>query len=312
MAFTHTGIEHIDHLDTLSAIWILSCIDENPILTYRGIKDRLNLDATVDVRALVRSRRELFRPGVLASRLDGWKLQMREGKNLPGWISEIQDGVGKAQAIDSLTKEDVFRNQFRVTRDAPKCALEIVDWGLQHLDRLRKGAMESRDERTKKISTLILPASAIFASLFVGLASLGGSIYLQRTSASDLRELKQYELGFKPKQEGYASMMANLEDAIEATFRGDELKTLSQLNHMESSFLGLEPFLDEGTRVEAFHKFSQLTQFCLGEVVKNPPLIGSDPDSLQSDRYKKAVQVLAQYKTYFQTVLFNALFPNNN
>jgi hypothetical protein len=309
MAFAHGGIEQIDQLDALSAIWILSCIDENPILTYRGIVDRLNLDEKLDVPALVSSRRELFRPGVLKSRLEDWKQQMREGKNLPGWILEIKDGAERTKVIDGLRRSDVFRNQFRVLRNAPKCDLEIIDWGLQHLDRLRKGALEARDEKIKRVSTLILPAGAIITSLFVGLGSLFGSIYLQRMTANDLRELKQYEISFKPKQEGYANLMSALQEVIQATINGNEMKALSEINRMESSFHALEPFLDDRTRVEIFRTLSEFIQFCADEVVKKPPIAGADVNTLQSDRYKTAVQQIAAYKSSFQTRLFDALFP---
>jgi hypothetical protein len=309
MAFAHGGIEQIDQLDALSAIWILSCIDENPILTYRGIVNRLNLDEKLDIPALVGSRRELFRPGVLKSRLEDWKQKMRAGKSLPGWILEIEDGTERTKVIDGLSRSDVFRNQFRVPRNAPKCDLEIIDWGLQHLDRLRKGALEARDEKIKRVSTLFLPAGAIITSLFVGLGSLFGSIYLQRMTANDLRELKQYEVSFKPKQEGYANLMSALQDVMLATFNGNEMKVLSEINRMESSFHALEPFLDASTRVEIFRTLSQFIQFCADEVVKKPPISGADINTLQSDRYKAAIQQIAVYKTSFQTRLFDALFP---
>jgi hypothetical protein len=304
----HAGIERIDDLDILSAVWILSCIDENPIITYRGIVERLDLQSNVDVRELIQSRRELFRPGVLKSRLEDWKQQMKEGRKRPAWILEIKDDIERNKTIDGLTQNDVFRNQFRVEREAPKCGLEIIDWGLQHLERLRKGALETREERTRTLTTLILPAAAILSSLLLGLTSLGGSIYIQRTSANDTRELKQYEVGFKPKQEGYSSFMAAFEDAILATFSGDETKALMQINRMESSYHSLEPFLGEETRKSIFHIFSQFTNFCVEEVKKKPPIIGTDATFLDSSRYRAVVQRIAEFKKSFQDQLFVALF----
>ena len=72
-----------DDLDLLSAIWILASNDDNPLITYRGLTFRLGLPNSFDVRAIVRSRPEMFRPGVLPSRLEKWKVQLREGRNVP-------------------------------------------------------------------------------------------------------------------------------------------------------------------------------------------------------------------------------------
>lgn len=307
---TRAGIERIDDLDILSAIWILSCNDENPILTYRSIGDRLNLDSVVDVRSLVRSRRELFRPGVLKSRLDKWKLDMQAGARRPAWIQEIGDDAERNKAIDALSEDDVFRNQFRVAPNSPKCSLEIIDWGLQHLERLRKGAFEAREEGAKKWTTLVLPAMAVLSSLLLGIASLGASIYIQRASASDTRELKQYEVGFKPKQEGYSAFMSALQDAALATFSGDEAKLVIQFSRMEASYHGLEPFLvNEQSRDLILDTFNDFSHFCTVEVRKKPPIIGADSGITDTNRYQTVVKRMAGYKKSFHDQLFGALFP---
>src|SRR5262249_5371467 len=115
---TRLAITKADELDILSAVWILSCNDDNPIMTYRSIGQRLSLDESYDIKAIVRSRPELFRPGILNSRLNAWKDLMRGGKRRPAWITEIRDQTKQRQAIDSINREDVFRNQFRVEDEA--------------------------------------------------------------------------------------------------------------------------------------------------------------------------------------------------
>lgn len=64
-----TSIREPDVFDILSAIWILSCNDENPIMTYRSIKYRLGLPENYDAKGLIESRGELFRKGVPQNRL---------------------------------------------------------------------------------------------------------------------------------------------------------------------------------------------------------------------------------------------------
>jgi hypothetical protein len=53
-----------DVFDILSAVWVFACKDENPIITYEGLRNRLDLDGSFDIRRLVKKRRDIFRPAV--------------------------------------------------------------------------------------------------------------------------------------------------------------------------------------------------------------------------------------------------------
>lgn len=143
-------IKSPDIFDILSAIWVLACNDENPIITYEGIKYRLNLGDDFDYRGLVQSRGELFRRGVPDYRLDEWKDELRSGRHLPSWIQGIQDQNQRLTKINSITIDDVFRSQFRSGNNAPRSEIEIIDWGLQHIDRLRKASTEAQQEISRR------------------------------------------------------------------------------------------------------------------------------------------------------------------
>jgi len=152
-------------LDTVSAIWILACNDENPIITYEGIPYRLGLTLGFDIKRLVGTRAELFRHGIPSQRLRKWKEEMRAGKHLPAWIRDVDDEKTKAAAIDGLSADDVFRSQFRAEADAPRSPIEIIDWGIQHIDRLRKAGVEAREERFKWITGLAVPLFSMVIAL---------------------------------------------------------------------------------------------------------------------------------------------------
>ena len=83
MKQSRVAIREPDVFDILSATWILACNDENPIMTYEGIRYRLNLPKDYDIRKLIQSRGELFRRGVPYYRLRECKQQMLERKRLP-------------------------------------------------------------------------------------------------------------------------------------------------------------------------------------------------------------------------------------
>ena len=47
---------------------------------------------------------------------------------------------------ESGSVDDVFRSQFRTEKDALPSSLEVLSWGLQHIERLRKANLEAREE----------------------------------------------------------------------------------------------------------------------------------------------------------------------
>lgn len=131
-----------DNFDILCATWILASNDQNEIMTYKGIIHRLGLKDDYDIKKLIQSRGDLFRKGVPTSRLDEWKKDMLEGQHRPSWIQEINDKSEKEREINKLTTNDVFRSQFRTEKNAERSPIDIIDWGLQHIERLRKAEME--------------------------------------------------------------------------------------------------------------------------------------------------------------------------
>ena len=137
-----------DEYAVLAAIWILASNDETSLITYRGVQHRLNLPADYDVQDLVRRHGELFRLGMPASRLEQWKNAMRDGNRLPSWIREAADQE-RTQLIDAISSSDGFRSQFRAELAAPKSEMAVIDWGLSHIERLRKAHTEAREATAK-------------------------------------------------------------------------------------------------------------------------------------------------------------------
>ncbi len=140
----------IEELDMVSAIWILASNDENPLMTYRGLAHRLGLPKDCDMKATVASRPELFRPGATESRINAWKTDMRSGKRLPGWIKTLSSDEDRNAAIDAITPNETFRSQFRTHSNAERSPIEIIKWGLEHVDRLRKAWTEEKDASVKR------------------------------------------------------------------------------------------------------------------------------------------------------------------
>jgi hypothetical protein len=294
------SVEKVDE-DIQSAIWVLSCIDENPIMTYRGIASRTAI-TEAEARKLVGSRRELFRPGVRASQLETWKTKMRTGRGLPAWILEMPDAKERQKAIDDLSQNDVFRNQFRVESGAPKCSIETINWGLTHLDLIRRSASTAREEKLKRWGTVIIPMGALAVALMAQAS--------QWKTSNDQRELKFYEVSFKPKQENYTTFMSSFNAAVLACTSADEQTALLQINRMESAYFALDPFFDDETRKSIFLKFVEFSRLCETEARK-PALLGSDAKDVNREAYQKMILELASFKQFFRENIFKSLFGKN-
>jgi hypothetical protein len=160
-----------EELDIVSAIWVMANNDENNLITYQGIIHRLLLPSDYDVKGLISSRGELFRPGVQEWILNEWKSEMLGGKSLPIWIRDVKDKNEQVRMINRMTPDDVFRSQFRARKDAPQAELSVIDWGLQHIERLRKSRLESIDTRQKSIQLWIIIITSVI-NIFLTIANI--------------------------------------------------------------------------------------------------------------------------------------------
>jgi hypothetical protein len=77
-------------------------------------------------------------------------------------------------------------------------------------------------------------------------ALLSQAIISYQNSQQELK-LKQYEVSFKLKQEGYAELMQSMQDAWESTNTEQGTK---QMKRADLAFFGLEPFLKYDTTQE--------------------------------------------------------------
>ncbi len=177
---------NLTEFDILSAIWVLSCNDENPIISYQGIIFRLQLsgEQRIDeqkIRDLVSSRPELFRKGVPKFRLKRWKKVMLDRKKIPSWIksypTDEQEGV-----ISKLSTDDVFRNQFRTKSFAQPTDLEKIEWGLSHINRLRQANQDAKIADTRSWQIWL-----VFA---IGLINIVLSIIFNLQSPAQTNEIK--------------------------------------------------------------------------------------------------------------------------
>ncbi len=251
------NIQH-EQFDTVAAVWILASNDENPEISYRGLRQRLRLSEDVNERQLVARRGELFRLAIPQSRLEELRARYKAGKQLPSWLRELPV-VERAAAIDELTVDDFFRSQFRSDAGASRSPIEVVDWGLKHIDRLRSAFVEKEESKVKLWSGKWIP----LASTTLAVIALVTSTYMQVHASSDQRALKEYELAFRPKVDAYTRLMQGLSKSFEmATYPGDP-RLNATFDEIELAEIQLDPFLSVGVRAKVKDEVQEFIRFCL-------------------------------------------------
>ena len=236
----------------------------------------------------------MFRPGITSRRLKKWKDEMYAGKHLPSWIRETEDDAERRTKIDGLTIDDLFRSQFRAEADAPRSPIEIIDWGLQHIDRLRKASVEAGEQKTKRLAGIWIPV----LSMLIALTALLSTAYLQNKSISSQGDLKKYEISFKPKEDGYGLFMRSVIESYENAYKNNTDALLVSLDRTESAYYSLEPFLTEEERGNVWNQFQQFSFLCYQ--LREEPL-----NSPKRDKYHDSY---LWYKNWFRTHLYQSLF----
>lgn len=298
----------VDEFGLLSAIWILSCNDQISYMTYQGLTHRLGLPIEYDVRSIIARHGELFRPTVPNTRLDEWKQAMVADTHLPSWIREKTDPSERLATINALQPDDLFRNQFRAEANAPPADLEIIKWGLDHIERLRSAQAQLREEKIKKWTSMRIP----LLSVVVGLAAVLTGAFLQWASISTQRatqaqtlevqrQLKYYEVELKPKLEGYSSLMTSMNEASKNADQGVDDATSASFDKANVTFSTLEPFLTKSARETVRNKMISYFINC------NKLMKDKSPKNSEAHNQARSSALNDLYE--MQDRLFEVLFP---
>jgi hypothetical protein len=122
----------------------------------------------------VRSHGELFRWGIPTRRLEELdeKIRQKRKDRWPQNLSEESES-GQPEEIGPLKPDDGFRSQFRVGGgNPPPSPIEILDWGLQHIERSREASLEARQESAMRLqlwSIIVLNVLNVLVNLLVAL-----------------------------------------------------------------------------------------------------------------------------------------------
>jgi hypothetical protein len=79
---------------------------------------------------------------------------------VPGFIREAKLEL-QQDMINALGPEDGFRSQFRTDDDAKRSEVAVIEWGLNHIERLRKARSEAREATAKSWQVMMVFATSL-------------------------------------------------------------------------------------------------------------------------------------------------------
>jgi hypothetical protein len=214
------------------------------------------------VRELIHSRAELFTQVVSSDALTAWKDDIISGDHWPVWVRELLPEQRTA-TIEGIDSTDVFRSPFRDPNSREPDSIEVINWGIEHIERLYKAQAESREERKKFWSTIVIPAAVpvvtVLFTSWIALTSLWTSSDVQRAQLGVQRAQLQmqqdvskwqnrvntWEFSLRDRVDGYRSVMESLEQGYEAATRKEPQGVTAALNKMKTASYRLEPFIED-------------------------------------------------------------------
>ena len=187
----HNNINYLEEFDILSSIWIMANNDEDSLMFYKSVKNRLGLHSNYPLNEIISKRSELFRKKISQHRLDLLKIKwlaecVKAHPKIPSFIFRLDTIQERTDLINSMTVDHIFRSQFRVKEDAPKADIEIIDWGIKHIERLRNNVIEKKEKRKRILKEIWIPIGSLLLTMII----LISNIYMQRKNQEIQIDLK--------------------------------------------------------------------------------------------------------------------------
>ncbi len=295
-----------DSFDVLNAAWVISCNDQNPMISYEGLIDR-NLGVSIStLKEIISQKRELFRPYVSSKQLKSWREKMLkllnedDELNIPIWLKKIEVNK-RIDKVNSLKNEDFFRCQFRINKDADTVPTEIIQWGLNHIESMRVTAHDERERKYKKYSSVWIPFMSVIVGAIIGLS--GFAIHL-KTQDSQI-QLKSYEISFQAKYQNYTQLIKAIYLTADYAYDNDFIRLDQNLERIEICLYNLEPFVSKKLISDVWDNYWAYTNACALIKPGGNELIGSEnPMEVFSESF-------ITFRNYINVSFFPALFGQN-
>ena len=269
---------YLEHLDTITALVSFLAVTDYKSLTPSGIASGLSLPKEDVINAL-----------------DSFKSLFRKSKNKSADNNEhyytlhLRYGLRKQISDSSDTSREPLNHEYITA---------LFDFISRKAENEQ---MEIRSRSSNKIGLFSAWGTAII-TLIIAVASIANNYSLQNKNLDFQQSIKQYEVSFKPKQEGYSNFMAALYDAFRSAYSQDKEKTLKKIEKLESIYYSVELFLVPGERKKIWDEMHLFAGFCHSL---------SETDHNNKEKMKGYYDSFWVYRDSFRDKLLKSLFNKN-
>lgn len=251
-------IDKTSHLEIVSAAWIIASNDPIALIHYDKLKERLSLENDdFNLKNLIARHGELFKFEGLEKDVNAWKEAMKGGEKLPPYIKRLDKGPERNKAIDEIQESDFFRSRFRNTYDAPRSDITIINWGLEHVNRIRTLLVEEKKNKFWLISNFLIPVLTALVSVCALIIS-----YLQQKNTLESQKQWKTEFDYKAKQDGYTTFMKSVASSCENAKQKNKQELTKSLETVESSYYSFERLLKPTDKEAIWRDFQSFSNFC--------------------------------------------------
>ena len=268
------------HLDTLIALTSFLAMTNRKSMTPTRLSEALSLDSN-EVSYVLENFKSLFRRSQ--------RLSPKHKENY--YTLHLRYGL-RGQGSDEDSDNDIAREP--LGHEYLNSLLEFIT---------KKTESEHEEKRLKsniKYNLLGAWGAAIITAI-IALASIASSYFIQQNNIHFQKQIKQYEVSFKPKQIGYSNFMSDLYVAYQSAYQKSREELNSSLKGIENSFYSIELFFTETERNAVWNEIQNYRGFCLSlfEV--------SHEDKNKLSGFTAS---FITYKNSFRNQLLNSLFKD--
>lgn len=227
-----------EYFKILSAIWMISNTEECPLILYKQLYISLKISESIDLKGIIQDNREFFKHGSNQKELDIMKtIWKRDGLN-PDYLKTSQKSEEVNNNIDKIGTDDVFKSYFRISGCNEKTSIEIINWGVNHIDKLQQAIKDKKKYMIFRFSAILLP---LFTMIF--------SMSIHLLTSYNQQRLMNYNLTLKKIEQGslHSNMIindiySNVIDLNNNILSIDSLTFYKKVSEIEKNLFYLIPF----------------------------------------------------------------------
>ena len=227
-----------------------------------------------------------------------------KNQQLPSRIANKDDIKDKFLEIQKISDKKTFMSQFRLSPTDEPSPIEILEWGLEYIEKHREIKKDIKEEKWKKWKEFVIPSASIFASILIALGTIVITSYWQFQSIKTQKEIKNLEVSYKPKQESYTSFVSLSSRAFDAAQIGNKTELSKTFFSMQTNLFLIESLVKNQEKMAViWNDFNELNKFLV-------TLSNSRSSEMTEEKYNEDGKAYSKLFGKLKSEIYEELFSN--